>query len=261
MTSISVVNESDTVVSDFSKVISKSFNPHEDKQLRVPFYLTSSYRRRLGIDGVSMMVNPTSIGFSQEKRITKKYTQAGAVYYHWANKMGRNNDILELSFAGQTGNMNIRLGTAMKGMYGDFQGQLGTQSGPLEWLNNLSDKATKVGDTNLAVALQGGDYAASGAAKMASFWNLYSLTREPVVDPRTGQPVYYYISYSSPLMGNTYVTFIGHFSSVLSFSEEATTPFNAQYNFAFTVLASTPSMDYLYPTMVNNLRTVFTNPL
>ena len=258
----SIIQESDSVVSNFSQVIEKSFNPYEDKQLRVPFYLTSSYRQRLGVAGVSMTINPSTISFSQEKRITKKYTQSGAVYYHWANRTGRNNDVLELSFTGQTGNMSIRLGTTLRGFYGSYtQNNSGGDSGPLGWLNSRSEELTKLNDTNLSTVLQGSDYATSGAAKLASFWNLYALSREPVVDPRTGQPVYYYVSYSSPLMGNTFVTFIGHFSRVLDFTEDATTPYNAKYSFGFTVLSSIPSMDYLYPTLVNNLRTVFTNPI
>lgn len=255
-----IIQESDSVVSDFAQVIEKSFNPYEDKQLRVPFYLTSTYRQRLGVSGVSMLINPSTISFSQEKRITKKYTQSGAVYYHWANKTGRNNDVLELAFTGQTGNMSIRLGTTMRGFWSNYQ-KNNAGGGPLGWLNNRSEELTKLGDTNLATVLQGSDYATSGAAKLASFWNLYALSREPVVDPKTGAPVYYYVSYSSPLMGNTFVTFIGHFSRVLDFSEDAGNPYNAQYSFGFTVLSSIPSMDNLYPTLVNNLRTVFTNPI
>jgi len=254
------LNESTTLVSDFSKIIEKSYNPYEDKSLRVPFYLTSTYRKKLGIAGVSMLVNPTSVSFSQTKRITRKDTQSGAVFYHWSNRAGRNNDVLNVNFSCQTGNINIRTATVMNGLYGSFSSQI-QEKGPLEWLNKVSDGTTKVDSTDLKVMLQGSDYAVSGAAKMASFWNLYSLTREPIVDPKSGQPVYYHISYNSPLLGNTFVTFIGHFNDVLEFSEDAGNPHNVNYSFGFTALASIPSMDYLYPTMVNNLRTLFTNPL
>ena len=256
----SIPTESSTLVSDFSKVIEKSFNPAEDKSLRVPFYLTSSYRKKLEVDGVSMKVNPMTVSFSQAKRITRKDTQSGAVFYHWSNRSGRNNDILDINFSGQTGNINIKTATVMNGIYGSFSSQI-QDKGPLEWLNKVSKGTTDVDSTDLKVMLQGSDYAVSGASKLASFWNLYSLTREPIVDPRTGAPVQYYISYSSPLMGNTFVTFIGHFNRVLEFSEDANNPHNVNYSFGFTALASYPSMDYLYPTMVNNLRTIFTNPL
>jgi len=254
------VTESSNLISDFSKVLEKSFNPYEDKSLRVPMFLTSSYRKRLKIHGVSMRVNPNTVAFTQSKRITRKDTQSGAVFYHWANRSGRNNDVLDVSFSGQTGNINIRTATVMNGVYGHFRSQI-QDRGPIEWLNRLSDGTTQIENEDLRVMLQGSDYAVSGAAKLASFWNLYSLTREPVVDPKTGQPVYYYISYASPLLGNSYITLIGHFNKVLDFSEVANNPYNINYSFGFTALASKPSMDYLYPTVVNNMRSLFTNPM
>lgn len=210
-----------------------------------------------------MLVNPSSVSFSQAKRITKKYTQSGAVYYHWANRSGRNNDVLNMDFSGSTGNINIRTGTVKKGFYGRFQEQGSSTEGkgPIEWLNRLAEGTRSLESGQPGVLLQGGDYATSGAAKLSSFWNLYSLTREPVLDPKTGTPVYYYISYSSPLMGNSFVTFIGHFSRVMDFTEDATNPYNSNYSFGFTVLSSVPSLDYLYASLVNNLRALYTNPI
>ena len=254
------IDDSTTLVSDFSRVMERSYSSNEDKILRVPFYLTSSYRKKLKVKGVSMMVNPTTVSFSQSKRITRKDTQSGAVFFHWANRAGRNNDILDINFSGQTGNINIKTGTGEKGILGSF-GKKFEENGPMGWLNNQSDLTTKTDSTNVSVLLQGTDYARSGASKLSSFWNLYSLSREPVVDPRTGAPVYYYISYNSPILGNTFITFIGHFNNVLEFSEDANSPNTINYSFGFTALASTPSMDYLYPTLVNNLRSVFMNPL
>jgi hypothetical protein len=253
--------ESSTVVNDFATVLERSFNPYEDKELRVPFYMTSSYRKRLKVRGVSMLVNPSSVSFRQNKRVVRKDTQGGSIFYHWANRMGRDNDILELDFSGQTGNINIRSGTIQNGAYGMFADDVGGR-GPLEWLNNLASGTTMSNeDQPASVKLRGNDFTVSGAAKLANFWNLYSLTREPVVDPKTGSPVYYYVTYSSPAFGNTYVTFIGHFNRVLEFTDEAQKPFSKNYSFGFTVLSSIPSMDYLYNTITQNLRTVFTNPL
>lgn len=253
--------ESSTVVNNFATVLERAFNPYEDKQLRVPFYMTSSYRKRLKVRGVSMLMNPTSVSFRQTKRTTRKDTQGGTIFFHWSNRMGRNNDILEMSFAGTTGNLNIRSGTINNGIYGMFSEEVAGR-GPLEWLNNQASGSVMSNDDDPAsVKLRGNNYTVSGAAKLANFWNLYSLTREPVVDPKTGAPVYYYVTYSSPIFANTFVTFIGHFNGVMDFTDDANSPFSKSYSFGFTALASSPSMDYLYTTLTQNLRTVFTNPL
>lgn len=250
--------ESSTIVNNFATVLERAFNPYDDKGLRVPFYMTSSYRKRLKVRGVSMLMNPSSVSFRQSKRVTRKDTQGGSIYYHWSNRMGRDNDILEMNFSGSTGNINIRTGTIQQGVFATFpEGR-----GPLPWLNSQASGAVMANDDDPAtVKLRGNDYTVSGAAKLANFWNLYSLTREPVVDPKTGAPVYYYVNYSSPLFGNTFVTFIGHFNNVMEFTDDASSPFAKTYNFGFTVLASNPSMDYIYTTITQNLRTVFTNPL
>jgi len=251
--------ESATVVSNFAQVLERAFNPYEDKVLRVPFYLTSSYRKRLKVPGVSMLMNPTNVGFKQAKRITTQDTQGGKVIFHWSNAVGRNNDLLELEFSGRTGNINLQNGTIFNGIYGMFSTQI-QDKGPIEWINNLSKSARDVSESDpAAVQIQGSGYSSSGASKLANFWNLYSLTREPVVDPKTGAPVYYYITYSSPLLGNTFITFIGHFTRVMDFTDDAAEPFSKNYTFGFTVLASIPSMDYLYTTLTENLRSVFTN--
>lgn len=253
--------ESNTIVNNFATVLERSFNPYEDKQLRVPFYLTSSYRKRLKVRGVSMLVNPSTVSFRQSKRVTRKDTQGGALFFHWSNRQGRDNDVLEMSFSGSTGNINIRTGTVQQGAYGMF-GEDTQGRGPLDWLNHQASAAVMSNDDAPAsVKLRGNDYTVSGAAKLANFWNLYSLTREPVVDPKTGAPIYYYITYSSPLFGNTFVTFIGHFNGVMEFTDDAQSPYKKNYSFSFTALASSPSMDYIYTTLTQNLRTVFTNPL
>jgi len=253
--------ESQNVVSNFAQVIEKAFNPYDDKALRVPFYLTSSYRKRLKVPGVSMIMNPTQVAFRQAKRITTRDTHAGKVFFHWTNSLGRNNDILGLEFTGRTGNLNFRTNTLFNGMYGRYKTQIDGR-GPIEWLNKISKNTRDASESGVAeVKLQGEGYSSSGIAKLANFWNLYALTREPIVDPRTGAPVYYYITYSSPMLGNTFITFIGHFNRVMDFTDDANEPFSKQYSFGFTALSSIPSMDYLYNTLTNNLQTVFINPI
>jgi hypothetical protein len=127
----------------------------------------------------------------------------------------------------------------------------------------VNDRAQDLitGDGPGSVALAGDEYITSGAAKLSNFWNLYSLSREPVIDPKEGAPVYYYISYASPIFGNTFVTFIGHFNNVLDFTDDANSPNNKIWNFSFTVLSSMPSMNYIYSTIVSALSSEFTNPL
>jgi hypothetical protein len=251
----------DTTVADFASVLEKSFSAQSNKSLRVPFYMTSSYRKDHNIPGVSMLMNPQSVSFNQTKRITRKDTQEGTIFYHWTNRSGRNNDILTLDFTGQTGNINIRTGSISKGILGAVQSSLGAESGPIDWLNNLADRHTNVDSTNLGVKLRGNDYTAAGVSKLVNFLNLYSLTREPMIDVTTGKPVIYYISYSSPLFGNTFVTFKGHFNGVMSITDSADKPFSIDYSFSFSALSSNPPMDDIYTTVAQNLSYLFTNPL
>ena len=62
-------------IPNFSAALERALNPYESVSLRVPFFLTSSYRLKLGIPGVSMTVNPNMVSFRASKRITKKDTQ------------------------------------------------------------------------------------------------------------------------------------------------------------------------------------------
>jgi len=250
--------EARSVVSNFAMVLEKAFNPYDDKSIRVPFYLTSSYRKRLGVPGVSMVVNPSSVSFRQAKRTTQRDTQGGKVYYHWANQLGRNNDVLEMDFVGTTGNLNLQNGTIATTAVGGNN----IFGGATDWLNEKAAATTDAQDDNPAsVRLQGSGYSVSSAKKLANFMNLYSLTREPMTDPKTGAPVLYYIAYSSPLFGNTFVNFIGHFNRVMDITDDASDPFRKSYSFGFTAIASTPSMDYVYSTVVNNLKSIFSNPI
>jgi hypothetical protein len=54
---------------------------------------------------IRMAVNPNTISWSQNKRITSRDTLGGKVYFHFAGKNGSNNDILIMSFSGNTGNI------------------------------------------------------------------------------------------------------------------------------------------------------------
>ena len=57
---------------------------------------------------IEMMINPSSIRWEQPKRITKRDTREGSVFFHFTNSRGQNNDVLTLRFEGSTGNIDMR---------------------------------------------------------------------------------------------------------------------------------------------------------
>lgn len=56
---------------------------------------------------IRMSINPKSVKWTQEKRITKKDTITGSTYQHFLNPDDQNNDVLKLDFAGTTGNIQL----------------------------------------------------------------------------------------------------------------------------------------------------------
>lgn len=73
--------------------------------------------------------------------------------------------------------------------------------------------------------------------------NLYLLTREPVVLP-DGTPNITKITYQSNLW-TVPIEFSGFFNTVLKFSESADKPNSRDYSFGFTVLETSPDLDYV----------------
>lgn len=55
---------------------------------------------------ISMMINPSSMQFSQNKRIVAKPTRNGTAFLHFTDSRGKNNDVLSILFTGVTGNIN-----------------------------------------------------------------------------------------------------------------------------------------------------------
>lgn len=243
------------VVPDFSWALSTALNPYDDKTLRVPMYMTNSYRERWNSPGVKMSMNPNSVSFRRPKRITEKKTQGGSTFMHWTDSSGRNNDILQLDFRGQTGNINLRRAARLK------FGTLG--SGAVDWLNSkvndFEDFATDSGSIAQPEPV-GTDKDMSGATKLVKFWDLHKLVTEPVVD-QFGNPVLSLIYYSSPLFGNMYMKFIGHFSTGLDFEDVADQPFNKTYSFGFTVEASHPPLHAIYDSITFAIGQQFNNNL
>ena len=260
MTDVTRLYNASANIPNFAEAFEKSLNPYESVSLRVPFYLTSSWRESQNpkVRGVNMAVNPNNVSFRCAKRITKRDTQGGSTFTHWTNRLGRNNDVLEMEFSGNTGNINLRRGAYKKtNPVSQLAGKLYKS---VDWLEEQEAKRQGVMATGLEQ--QGVVKKMAGAYKLASFHNLMSLTREPVRDPLSGAPVYYYITYSSPVFGNTMITFIGHFSGPLEFEEVADpSPFNVKYSFGFTAQNSYPSLDYIYSMMLANLSREFMNEL
>jgi len=236
-------DNSQQIVPDFSWALSTALNPYDDKTLRVPMYMTSSFRERYHEPGVKMSMNPNSVSFRRPKRITEKKTQGGSTFLHWTDSSGRNNDILQLDFRGQTGNINVRRAARLK-----FDTGGPSAKGDPDWwnqkLNQFEDWATDSGSIQQPEPV-GADRDMSGVTKLVKFWDLHRLITGPVVD-HLGNPVVYYIYYSSPLFGNMYMKFMGHFSTGLDFEDVADQPFNKTYSFGFTVTNSQPALHDIY---------------
>lgn len=155
---------------------------------------------------IAMLVNPDSVKFVQRKRITKRDTREGSVYFHFTNSRGQNNDILEIQFSGNTGNIDLR---------------------------------GSLGDPNQPDATGGMD---TGALQKLLVWhNLYLLTREPKL-LADGTDNVCSIIYSSPLYPIE-IRFDGHFDAVLEYEENADKPNTRNYHFTFVAEDSDPPLD------------------
>jgi hypothetical protein len=210
------------------RILDRILNPFEDVNYRVPFVFTSDQRIQKEIPPVRMKMNPESVTFSQAKRITRRDTQAGAVFFHWTNAKGRNNDVINVNFSGSTGNISLRTGAQNLTVLGDT-------------IRSLNDKIRSfTQQEGLDIATLG------GASKIVNFWNLYSLTAEPVLDPTSNFNNRFYFMYTSPLLGNAMITFIGHFDKVLEFTDDANNPFSKNYTFSFVATETIPSMDDIF---------------
>lgn len=57
---------------------------------------------------VTMAVNPSTIGFTQPKKIVPKDTMSRKKFLHFTDRRGSNRDVLTLSFAGNSGDIDLR---------------------------------------------------------------------------------------------------------------------------------------------------------
>ena len=170
---------------------------------------------------VTLLLNPRSIRFSQGKRFSRQDTMVGTVFHHFSNKAGENNDILELAFEGNTGQIVIP--------------------------DNLKDY--KEQDQSAILDAE------SKAFKALATWHrLYALTREPMYfDKNVNGPMQkvrnrFMISYQTHLFPVP-ITFTGFFKEVLTFSENADKPRSRDYSMSFIVEDVKPSMNELANTL------------
>jgi hypothetical protein len=158
---------------------------------------------------IEMAVNPNSISFRQPKRIVKRDTQEGSVFFHFSNSKGENNDILTIDFRGNTGNLDIRGDITTN--RGPFSTQAGTNTGALQ--------------------------------KLAIWQNLWSLTREPMLlsDGTSNEFLIIYSSIATPIQ----ISLIGHYANVLEFTESAEKPFSRDFSMSFVVQEVVPPLEEL----------------
>lgn len=169
---------------------------------------------------ITMALNPKSVKFSQPKRFVKKDVRNGSVYFHFANNKGQNNDILTMTFAGNTGNIDLR---------GTFD-TVARDPSALQSGTAVDEARQQAQDT--------------GALRKLLVWhNLYQLSREPMLLANNTQNEFF-ITYISPLFPVP-VEFTGFFSRVVDFEENAAKPNSRDYSFEFIVTRTEPDLDFL----------------
>lgn len=201
---------------------------------RIPMLLTCSMWIEAWLPHIALRVNPHNVTFKQSKRVTKRNTQGGTVYMHWADENGQNNDVLEMQFRGRTGNINLRKDpTANKTIFGQAAQDLAN------WLSGSSPENSD-------------KYKNQGGAKLFTWSRLYQLTRMPMIDPRTKRKNLFYIIYRSPLFPRP-IQLIGFFNNVLDFGETAENPYLVEWSFNFIVQDTEPDLDALSDHLVSVL--------
>lgn len=167
-------------------------------------------RARLAVQEpvIRMMVNPESLQFSQSKRISRRDTMQGSTFYHFTNKANQNNDILEVSMSGQTGNIR-------------------TNVDPLSLVSTGAYQKLRVWHDLYALTREG-----------------MVLDPENTGNPKIGNsiPNQFYITYRTVLFP-VQVTLVGFFSKVLEFTENASNPFSTGYSLQFTVTDTYPRLE------------------
>jgi hypothetical protein len=199
-----------------TNVVTRPFDPlPEPKEI-----MDDTYLARAGVTApsIAMAINANSVTFSQGKRITEKKTREGSVFFHFTNKQGQNNDILRLTFRGNTGNI-------------DRRGSLGAPE-----RDPFALKSGTAVDKQLR-----GEQDTGALRKLLVWHNLYALTREPML-LSDGSENKFYITYISALFPFALI-FEGFYNNVLELEENAEKPNSRDYAFEFVVSNTRPSLD------------------
>jgi hypothetical protein len=182
------------------------------------------YSKRGLMRNVIMSVNAKSVRFSQPKRIKRTDTRNGTVFWHFTNSRGQNNDILEIDFAGNTGNLDLR-------------GSLGALKPPPAGAQ--LDRDANVTGRDTANLAKGTD---TGALNKLLVWqNLLLMTREPMLIGDVVANVFT-ITYASSALP-VVIQFDGFFDGVMEWEDSADKPNSKDYSFKFIVTGTEPPID------------------
>ena len=214
---------------DFSTLLGPPLDPK-----RVPIKWSSVLRRRRGETSsrdpqggpLTMLINPTQVQLRMPKRTQKQDTIGGSVFFHFANERGFNNDILQLTMSGTTGNIDPRALSKREG-----RGRLSTlDTLGLESLRTLETDRDRKFDT-------------TGARdKLLAWANLYQLSIEPILDLEGGVINLVDLSYISALFPKM-ITLFGFFNAAMEFGELANEPFQRQWSLSMTIVKTEPPLD------------------
>lgn len=176
---------------------------------------------------IAMAINPKSVKFTQPKRFKRTDTREGSVFFHFSNSKGQNNDILTLTFSGNTGNIDLR-------------GTLGSPETQQLQINTLGARGENVKNANPIDSVNKGPD--TGALnKLLTWQNLYLLTREPMIIGNALENAFQ-ITYVSAVLPVT-IDFFGFFNNVLTWEDNAEKPNSRDYDFEFTVTRTEPDLD------------------
>lgn len=162
------------------------------------------------ISDIVMEVNPSSVQFQQTKRIVKKDTRRGSVYFHFSDDKGQNNDILVITFRGNAGNIDLRGSVAQPG-----NGDTGARDRLIVWHNLYSLTREPVLIASRLVNEFTISYSSPAIRVPVTFTGFYSKVLEFTEDALKPNSIEYNFEFtvtrSEPDMGEL----VGHISEAL----------------------------------------------
>lgn len=200
----------------------------------------TSFSPRTGsnrLQRIKMAVNPSSIRFAQQKKISRADGVGGTDFQHFTNEDGEDDDVLVVSFTGTTGNIDV----------------LGALSSPDRDPNAL------LSGTAIDQALHEDDVKA--LEKLRVWHELFALTHEPARVRYSGvtyanQMKIVYVSKLFPLP----LTLLGFWSKPLEWEETAALRASRQYTMEFTVEDTLPSLGAYLDQLLTTIDLLRMNP-